>query len=733
MIDDSRMQKLTTGAQRLVQLALQKKQEHHHSYLGVNHWMLALVERHAPMIESMVPGFDLPLVGKILPEQLQRGEYGQQLEIENVLSQAEARAAQRNKMQASERDLAFIILTAGGYKPSEGDALPIISRSDFPPINPTPTPTGPASESAPVATPTLDQFGRDLTRAAREGKLSSIVGRENEIQLVIETLCRRTKRNPALIGPAGVGKTAIAEGLALQVIQGGVPDMLANVRIIAIQPSTLIAGASMAGEMEKRVQAVLKEASQAGIILFIDEIHTIMGAGGIMGATDMSSLLKPALARGDMAVIAATTDDEYRKFIENDKALERRFQPIRINELSPDQTFEILQVLKVELSKRYKINVEEDVLHWLVSFADQYMRNRHFPDKAVDLLEQCYAHAVTQDKTVIQMEDAQDVAQRMVGMPLALDERLSKLQETLQGEGLLYADQINVLINRLQVTLRGLDLRSSKPNAMICLCGEARQNSEALAESLALCLFGAKDRVITIDLSRFTESHDISLLVGAPPGYVGYSDSLPLHRLEQTPWCVVRFENVDACHPFIRETLAQAFSDGVLMDGRGRPMHFADTIVLLTADIQYQASRSMGFLTKDDSEIEQAEVEKIWADATRILGEEIANQLDMLVFTSHSPEGPSKEWLKDHLLMDITERYRKQGMKLVWDDTIIEYLASAGSILFTETEWERWVDRELTPAILPFLPKLGAKSLVEITIRFDNGKIMITEAKKGEA
>ena len=430
-------------------------------------------------------------------------------------------------------------------------------------------------------TSALNFFGRDLTRAAREGKLSPLVGREAELQLVIETLLRRTKRNPVLVGPAGVGKTAIVEGLAQLIVAGRVPDLLQGVRLIALQPSALVAGASMPGELENRMQSILAEASQEGIILFIDEVHALIGAGGTAGTGDLASQLKPALARGDLACIAATTDEEYRRFIETDSALERRFQPVRVEEPTVDQTLQVLNKLGSELARLRRVEITDGVLAYLVQFADQHMRNRQFPDKAVDLLEQCVAHALAQNKRAVDVTDAEAVAQRTAGMPLNLGSRLSDLTVQLTDRALLTPADIEMLVSHLQVTLSGLCLRPVRPDAVVLLTGPAVANSEKLAETIAGVLYGSERRVVALDFGRFTSPSDISLLVGAPPGYVGYSDTLPMHRVAQLGWCVVLGTNVHACHPQVLEVFAQALASGYLTESRGRRIYLSDAIVLL--------------------------------------------------------------------------------------------------------------------------------------------------------
>lgn len=579
------------------------------------------------------------------------------------------------------------------------------------------------SAQAPGAlpTPTLDQFGRDLTQAAAQGKLKPLIGRLEELHLMIETLCRNTKRNPVLIGPAGVGKTAIVEGLANQVVQGDVPALLKGARIISLQPSVLVAGTSTRGDLEQRMQSLLNEAAQDHVILFIDEIHTIIGAGGMVGTSDLGALLKPALARGEIAVIAATTDDEYRRLIEADSALERRFQPIRIQELSPELTYQVLTSLRDRLARKYQVQVEDDVLGWLVQFGQQYMKNRQFPDKAVDLLEQSIAHAVAQGSPMLSLKEAQEVAQRMVGMPLSLETRLDQLQAVLQEQGLMRPEEVSGLLNRLQVTMRGLDLRSGRPNGVVLLSGAAAELSETIARTIAGALYGDAERVVTIDMSRMQHPADVSLLVGAPPGYVGYSERLPLHRLVQIPWCVVRFENMDACHPAVRAVVNQGLQEGRLTDGQGKSIYFSDTVVLMTAHVVITVERSLGFQLKDEQGVEIGDVYRAVADS---IGSELASQVDLFM-PGIQPAAISKGWIKDHMLADLAERYLKEGLRLEWDASLVDWLAQARDQFLSERDWERWIDHSLSPAIVRFLPGVGNVAAAAVLVKIEKNALKI--------
>lgn len=696
---------LTVGAQQLVENAVQKRQEGKHAQMGVYHWLLALVERHGAMAEAMAQGLEAASLRRHLREQLQQGNVGKLLDQETVLRLAGERAQTRCKAQAAERDLAAVILTAAGYTLTEQPGVT------------TPPPSLEPSAYRPRAaqpTPTLEQFGRDLTRAAQEGKLNPVVGRQEEIQLVIETLCRRTKRNPVLVGPAGVGKTAIVEGLAQRIVKGDVPEVLRGIRVLAVQPSTLVAGAHIVGELEKRVRALLDEARQEGIILFIDEVHTVIGVGGMVGTGDVASLLKPALARGDLACIAATTDDEYRRFIEPDTALERRFQPIRVQELTPEQTMEVLTTLSQEFTRLRGVQIHDEVLTWLVDFAQKFLRNRYFPDKAIDLLEQCVAYAVTQGKGTVERTDAETVAKRMVGMPLAVGAGLSALRAQLSERALLTEEDADTLLNRLEVTMRGVDVRPARPNAVVLLIGDATASSEALAETIAETLFGAADRVVAIDFGHFVHPADVTLLVGAPPGYVGYSDALPIHRVAQMPWCVVRCENIHLCHPQIREVLKQALADGFLTDGRGKRIYLSDTIVLLTAQSELKEQRALGFQRRQ--EMGAASIREI---AEGLLGTEFVAQCDLVCAEVMTSDVARRRWLEKHFLSDLSDRYRKQGVHLRWAESLIDWLLTQQSAYASQRDWERLVDERLSPLLVPYLSSASEK---EVTLRIVKGE-----------
>jgi ATP-dependent Clp protease ATP-binding subunit ClpC len=721
---------LAPGAARLVEAAAAGQA----ADPGTHQWLLTLLERHCAMAEALTTHLDAMALIRHLRAELREGRPGVPLARDAVVRGALARAQARGRTQASERDVAQAILSAAGY-PLVGDAgaPPAAPAPGRPPAGP---PAGPPRVAAPAAgassrawaaratrpTPSLEKFGLDLTRQALEGRLSPVVGREAETDLLIETLCRRTKRNPALVGPAGVGKTAIVEGFACKVVQGEVPELLRGARVVALSPASLVAGAHMAGEFENRVKAVLAEAAQDGLILFIDEVHTLMGAGGMVGTTDMASLLKPALARGDVACIAATTDDEYRRFIERDSALERRFQPIRVQELTPEQTLGVVAALAEDLARTRGVEVPEPVRRWLVDFSGRFLRNRHFPDKAVDLLEQCAAYAQARGKAQVEQADAEAVARRMVGVPVTSAEAQTLLRTRLGERTRLTEQDIEGILGRLAVTLRGLDVRPSRPNAVILLVGPAAGQGEVLAGVLAETLSGSADRVVAIDLGQFTSPWDVTRLIGSSPGFVGYSDALPIHRIAQIPSCVVLFDNVHACHPAVRELVAQALGTGHLTDGQGKRVYLSDAVVILSAALgaAVREIRVAGFgrpLTAGSAAAPSR------AGAVEALGGELVEQCDLVCADVVVGDAGRYRWLEHYLLAELSKRYRREGLVLSWDEGVVKWLLAQMEAGTNEREWERLIDERLSPLLIPHLPGAGVATPRALALRREGDAI----------
>ena len=720
---------LTEGALLLVDGAMAERQEAGHDELSLNHWLLALLEKHGPMAEAVADGLDAKSLYRYIRTRMLESDLGDPLPAETAANQALKLAIGRGRAKAGERDIAAVVLAAAGYSLREG------ATTSFPPSGDEPSraqaggggpmPKVPETPSvgsrARRPTPLLDDIGRDLTRAAVEGKLQPVVGREDAIQLMVETLCRRSKRNPVLVGPAGVGKTALVEGFALRVASGNVPEVLRGTRIVAIAPSALVAGAGVVGEMEKKTRVMLAEACQDGLILFIDEVHSIIGAGGRTGTGDMAQLLKPALARGDLACIAATTDEDYRRFVETDSALERRFQPIRVQEMTPQQTVQVLHIVRDSFANERGVAVEDYILEWLVNFGQEFLRNRHFPDKAVDLLEQCVAHAIANGRNELSLADAEDVAQRMVGMPLSPGGRIEALRKKLVERALLPREHVETLLKRLEVTIRGLDIRSEGPNAVAMLMGEAASASESLAETIAEALFGAADRVVTLHLARLTQPFDVSALIGAPPGYIGYSDTLPLHSLIQMPWCVLRCEGFDACHHQVREVIIRGINDGVITDALGKHVYLSDAVVILACQIGVESKGQVGFDTEDSEPPRRAARET----AAAAFGRELVDRVDVVCAEVPTSEDSGRRWIENHLLAGLGERYRRHGIELHWDDSIVNWLLGQKVDRASQREWERLADEQISPLLVPYLAPADAKEAKTLILRSEGGEVQI--------
>jgi ATP-dependent Clp protease ATP-binding subunit ClpC len=711
---------LSTGAKRLVDLVAEQAPE---GTPGINQWLLALLQRHGGMAEAMSDGLNAALLIEHLRQRISEGEMGAPLDPDTLCLRAGALAASRGLALAAEPELASVILSTAGYDVADPDAPDgaepaqisgeqpageAVSTSSFVPRSQRPTPA-------------LERFGRDLTRAAVEGRLGHVVGREAEIDLMIETLCRRTKRNPVLVGPAGVGKTAIVEGLAQRIVAGEVPRTLQGVRLFELQPSTLVAGTGVVGELNERMKALLAEGSHEGIILFIDEVHTMIGAGGPVGTGDIASLLKPALARGDLACIAATTNEEYRRFIEPDEALERRFQPIRVQEPTAAQTLSILQAVRDDLQALRNVTVDDAILLRLVDFAAEHLRNRHFPDKAVDLLEQCVAHALAGGRDIVSRVDADVVAQRMIGMPADLDTQLEVLRTRLAERGLLRPEDQEALLTRLSVSLRGLDIRSVRPNAVVLLIGEMEEAAGALAELISDALFGSPERLVTIDFGQFTHPADVTRLIGASPGYIGYDASTPLHRLAQMPWCALLVENIDSAHPAVTRVFAQALDAGSIADARDKRIFLSDTIVLLTAAVGAAREHAIGFIKSPEAAVSVPR-ERL----EEAIGREMMDQIDLVISRGPSAGGDQRLWLRQSVLAALSERYRMQGIDLRCDDTLVDWLLNQQPREADLRHWERMVDELVSPVILRALGRESADSTRPLLVRVQSGMVEVT-------
>jgi ATP-dependent Clp protease ATP-binding subunit ClpC len=500
-----------------------------------------------------------------------------------------------------------------------------------------------------VKIPTLEEFGRNLTRMAAEGKIDPVVGRETEIERVIQILGRRTKNNPVLVGEPGVGKTAIAEGLAQRISQKDIPEVLENKQVISLDMGALIAGTRYRGDFEERLKKIMEEVrSNGNIILVIDEIHTLVGAGAVEGGTDAANILKPALARGELQCLGATTLDEYRKYIERDAALERRFQPVKVGEPSVPETIEILRGVRSAYEQHHKLTISDEALEAAATLSDRYINDRFLPDKAIDLIDEAGSRVrvmnsvkspalkslqreqmqVIKEKDQAVREQDFDKASTLRDRELDIQEQIkaasdnpdaihplvvteediayivaswtgvtvTKLTET-EAEKLMNMEDIlhqRLIGQHEAVTAVSRALRRARvglknpdrPIASFIFSGPTGVGKTELTKALADYFFGSEESMIRLDMSEYMERHTVSKLIGSPPGYVGYDEGGQLtEAVRRRPYTVLLFDEIEKAHPDVFNLLLQLLEDGRLTDAKGRVVDFKNTLIILTSNI----------------------------------------------------------------------------------------------------------------------------------------------------
>ncbi len=482
-------------------------------------------------------------------------------------------------------------------------------------------------------TPTLSAFSRDLTELARSDKLDPVIGREDEVERVVSILARRSKNNPVLVGEPGVGKTAIVEGLAQRIVAGTVPQSLRNKRVLALSLGPLVAGTKYRGEFESRVKRILDEVRKAArdIVLFIDELHTLVGAGAAEGSLDLSSMIKPELARGDLQCIGATTFDEYRKYIESDAALERRFQPVMVDEPSIDETARILMGLRHRYERHHNVTIADDAVNAAASLSARYIADRFLPDKAIDLMDEAAAGVALANKGAVanprvSAEQVAAVVTKWTGIPqTTLSEsqanNLLSLEDTLSKRVIGQREAIAAVSEAIRRARAGLhDPR--KPLGSFLFMGSSGVGKTELAKALAEALFGTEQALVRVDLSEFTEAHTISRLLGAPPGYQGHEEPGQLTEpVRRRPYCVVLFDELEKAHPDVAAVLLQILDDGRVTDAKGRTVDFRHALIIMTTNLSddelHDAFRPEFLNRIDDvvrfNDLQRADIEQIVA------------------------------------------------------------------------------------------------------------------------
>jgi len=635
---------------------------------------------------------------------------------------------------------------------------------------------------APSTTPTLDQYGRDLTQAAREGRLDPVIGREDEVEQTLEVLSRRSKNNPVLIGDPGVGKTAVVEGIAQRVVNGDVPDSLRDRRVVSLDLSGLVAGSKYRGEFEERLKNVIDEVQAADreVVLFIDELHTIVGAGSAEGSMDAGNMLKPALARGELQVVGATTVDEYRKHIERDAALERRFQPILVPEPSVEDTIAILQGLRDRYEAHHQVRITDDAIVAAAELSDRYVTNRFLPDKAIDLVDQASARVRLRSTTapadtreleghlaqlerdkdaavrseryeradglkrevdeardqleqarerrtevvVVTPEDIAAVVSRTTGIPVSQlteeeRERLLRLEDALHARVVGQDEAVEAVAEAVRRARAGL-ADPHRPVGSFLFLGPTGVGKTELARALAQALFGDEDRLVRFDMSEFQERHTVSRLIGAPPGYVGYEEAGQLtEAVRRAPYSVLLLDEIEKAHPDVFNTLLQLLDAGRLTDAQGRTVDFSSTVVIMTSNVG--ADRILA-ATRTGTEVEELR-EPLVQDLGQRFRPEFLNRIDEIIIFSGLDRQQIRR-IADLLLEQTRRRLRAQDVTLDLSEEALDWLADRGyQPEFGARPLRRTIQRELDNQLARQLLGGAVDPGDTVTVRVRDGRL----------
>ena len=535
----------------------------------------------------------------------------------------------------------------------------------------------------------IEEFAYDLTRAAREGKLDPVVGRDSEISRVIEILGRRKKNNPMLIGEPGVGKSAIVEGIAQKIAHGDISAALARKRILSLDIASVVAGTKYRGDFEKRLKTIIKEASEnPDIVLFIDEFHTIVGAGGASGSLDAANMLKPALARGEFQCIGATTLDEFTKIVEKDGALDRRFQKILVEPTGVAESIEILRQLRSKYEEFHGLKYSDEAVEASVRLTDRYITDKSLPDKAIDAFDEAGSMvrlSTGRKKAEVSAEDIATVVSKMTGIPVnkvaeSEGNRIVKMRTRLKGRIIGQDEAIETVVRAIQRNRAGLK-DPNRPIGTFLFFGPTGVGKTQLARSLAEYLFDSEENLIRIDMSEYMEKFSVSRLIGAPPGYVGYEEGGQLsERVRRKPYAVVLLDEIEKAHPDIFNLLLQVMDEGRLTDSNGRTVDFKNTIVIMTSNVGSREVQDygsgIGFATAGKNvEVDRRSV--VEKAVRKAFPPEFINRVDEQVyFNSLSRE--TIEEIIDIELKDLRERALKAGYRLTITPAAKRLVADAG-------------------------------------------------------
>ena len=720
----------TPRAKKVIEYAIEEARNLNHNYVGTEHLLLGLLREHDGVAAQVLMNLGLKL------EQV-REEVLNLLGAGNDSDEGSSPSAGASGPGSSG--------ASGGSSSSRGESSGSSGSGGGG------GGSGEAAARGKSKTPALDSFGRDLTELAKENALDPVIGRANEIERLIQVLCRRTKNNPVLLGEAGVGKTAIVEGLAQKIISGDVPDLLHDRRLVVLDLAAMVAGTKYRGQFEERIKAVMNEVRRAkNVMLFIDEIHTLVGAGGAEGAIDASNVLKPAMARGEIQCIGATTFDEYRKYIEKDAALARRFQPIPVDPPNAEQTIEIIKGLRPKYEEHHKVKITDDAVIAAVELSGRYITGRVQPDKSIDAIDEAGARvrlksmtkppdladieadierltvekdeavkaadyeraAELRDKAegmkakkaqiqkdwreksqqaagIVDEEVISEVISKMTGIPLKRlkkeeAQRLMEMEAELHKKIISQAEAIKAVARAIRRSRAGLK-DPKRPMGSFIFCGPSGVGKTLVAKAVADFMFGDEDALITLDMSEYMEKHNVSRLVGAPPGYVGYEEGGQLtERVRRRPYSVILLDEVEKAHPDVFNMLLQIMEEGRLTDSFGRSVDFRNTILIMTSNIGadlIKGGGGFGFGTASTQKSDESRFDNIKTqllkEVERFFRPEFINRLDdVIVFRPLTKDNLTN--IVDLEVQKVTGRLKQQGIKLVLDQRAKDFLIDKG-------------------------------------------------------
>src|SRR5271168_2531494 len=761
-------ERFTDRARKVMQLANQEAQRFNHEYIGTEHILLGLVKEGSGVAANVLKNLDIDLrkirleVEKIVqsgPDMVTMGKLPQTPRAKKVIEYAmeEARNLNHNYvgtehlllglLREQEGVAAQVLMNLGMKLEDVREEVLNLLGHGLEASETGERGTAAAQKAGKSKTPALDSFGRDLTDLARQGKLDPVIGREREIERVVQILCRRQKNNPVLLGEAGVGKTAIVEGFAQMVVDSNVPELLRDKRVVVLDLAMMVAGTKYRGQFEERIKAVMNEVRRAkNTILFIDELHTLVGAGGAEGAIDASNVLKPALARGEVQCIGATTLDEYRKYIEKDGALERRFQTIIVEPPSKTEALEILRGLRDRYESHHRVQITDEALEAAIELSDRYITGRCLPDKAIDVIDEAGARVrlkamtrppdlkdldeqierLNQDKEeavanqdferaaalrdqadklkkkketitrewrerskeidgTVDEEVIAEVVSKMTGIPLTRLEteettRLLRMEEDIQKKVISQSEAIKRISEAVRRSRAGLK-DPKRPIGSFIFAGPTGVGKTHLAKALAEFMFGDADALIQIDMSEYMEKHNVSRLIGAPPGYVGYEEGGQLtEKIRRRPYAVVLLDEIEKAHPDVFNMLLQIMEEGHLTDSFGRKVDFRNVVLIMTtnagADVINQGD-VFGFGKRDEESSYEKMKERLKHVIEREFKPEFIGRLDeIVVFRKLSRDDLKK--IVDIELGKVYNRLAERGLKLELTDEAREFIIDKG-------------------------------------------------------